>query len=345
MTTLVTPEGTVHVWSAPVYVNVEYWPECSKTTQPSPPNVAPDIAADWPPTPTPTGHVDACDTTASTPVPSNDDATGTNITTATGTPRRNASALLRRCRAPSIIQEKSTEREKEKFSVFPKAIYSVLVIALRQVALVARDLDAAIADVKRHLDVDVCFRDPGVAEFGLHNALFRIGNQFLEIVSPVTDGTTAGRLLEKLGGDCGYMAIFEVDDLDARMTRLASLGVRTVWQGDFRQIRGRHLHPKDTGGTLVSIDQPHQPGEWHWAGPNWREATPSSIASAITSITLGSPDPEGLRSRWRHLKINVSAAYVPHAAGDRLAGVTLAAATRTSCGSSFRLCGVDFTLE
>lgn len=345
MTTLVTPEGTVHVWSAPVYVNVEYWPECSKTTQPSPPAVAPDIAADWPPTPTPTGHVDACDTTASTPVSSNDDATGTSITTATGTPRRNASALLRRCRAPSIIEKKSTEREKEKFSVFLKAIYSVLVIALRQVALVARDLDAAIADVKRHLDVDVCFRDPGVAEFGLHNALFRIGNQFLEIVSPVTDGTTAGRLLEKMGGDCGYMAIFEVDDLDARMTRLASLGVRTVWQGDFRQIRGRHLHPKDTGGTLVSIDQPHQPGEWHWAGPNWREAMPSTIASAITSITLDSPDPEGLRSRWRHLGIDVSAAYVPHAAGDRLAGVTLAAATRTSCGSSFRLCGVDFTLE
>ena len=141
------------------------------------------------------------------------------------------------------------------------------------------------------------------------------------------------------------MAIYEVDDLDARMTHLASLGVRSVWQGNLRQIRGRHLHPKDTGGTLVSIDQPHQPGEWHWAGPNWREAMPSTIASAITSITLGSPDPEGLRSRWRHLGIDVSAAYVPHAAGDRLAGVTLAAATRTSCGSSFRLCGVDFTLE
>jgi hypothetical protein len=345
MTTLVTPAGTVHVWSAPVYVNVEYWPECSKTTQPSPPTVAPDVAAGWPPTPTPTGHVDACDTTASTPVSSNDDATGTNITTATGTPRRNASALLRRCRAPSIIDKKSTEREKEKFSVFLKAIYSVLVIALRQVALVARDLDAAIADVKRHLDVDVCFRDPGVAEFGLHNALFRIGNQFLEIVSPVTDGTTAGRLLEKMGGDCGYMAIFEVDDLDARMTHLSSLGVRTVWQGDFRQIRGRHLHPKDTGGTLVSIDQPHQPGEWHWAGPNWRDRKPSGVATGLVAITLSSPDPDRLRRRWSELDFDVHVNYLKNGHAENLRGVTARATRAADRGRTFTICGVEFTLS
>ena len=95
-------------------------------------------------------------------------------------------------------------------------------IRLRQIALVARDLDAATAVVRHHLDVDVCFRDSGVAEFGLHNALFRIGDQFLEIVSPIRPDTTAGRLLDRAGGDCGYMTIFEVDDLDRRMEHLAA---------------------------------------------------------------------------------------------------------------------------
>lgn len=217
-------------------------------------------------------------------------------------------------------------------------------IRLRQIALVAHDLDDAIADVRAHLGVDVCFRDPGVAEFGLHNALFRIGDQFLEIVSPVTNATTAGRLLERAGGDCGYMAIFEVDDLDTRMMHLASLGVRTVWQGDFRQIRGRHLHPKDTGGTLVSIDQPHRPGEWHWAGPTWREAPPSTIASAISGITLGSPDPAQLHARWQQLGVDTATRYVEHIGGDRLVGVSLTAADEKSRGADFRLCGVDFTL-
>ncbi len=218
-------------------------------------------------------------------------------------------------------------------------------IRLRQVALVARDLDTAIDQVRHHLDVDVCFRDPGVAEFGLHNALFRIGDQFLEIVSPVTTGTTAGRLLEKMGGDCGYMAIYDVDDLDARMQHLATLGVRTVWTGDFRQIRGRHLHPKDTGGTLVSIDQPESPGEWHWAGPNWRETASSRVASAITRITLASNDPHNLQSRWQSLGLDVAADYAATPGIDHLSAVRLAAAEPRTRGASFRLCGVDFTVE
>ena len=219
-------------------------------------------------------------------------------------------------------------------------------IRLRQVALVARDLDAAIADAQRHLDVDVCFRDPGVAEFGLHNALFRIGDQFLEIVSPTTSGTTAGRLLDKAGGDCGYMALFEVDDLERRIAHLSSLGVRTVWQGDLRQIRGRHLHPKDTGGTLVSIDQPERPGEWHWAGPTWRGARPSGAATSISAVTIASPRVPELRNRWGQLGIDVDTRYADGSRDfDHLSAVAIAAASAAQRGSRFALCGVDFTLE
>lgn len=218
-------------------------------------------------------------------------------------------------------------------------------IRLRQIALVARDLDAVTADVRRHLDVDVCFRDPGVAEFGLHNALFRIGDQFLEIVSPTTSGTTAGRLLDKMGGDCGYMALFEVDDLDHRLVHLSEHRVRSVWQGDFRQIRGRHLHPKDTGGTLVSIDQPERPGEWHWAGPDWRDARASGVATVISGITLASPRPEQLRDRWQQLGIDTDTNYVDDTSlPERLSAVTLAAAADVHHNASFTICGVNFTL-
>ena len=42
-------------------------------------------------------------------------------------------------------------------------------------------------------DVEVAFRDPGVAAFGLQNAVMPIGRTFLEVVSPVQEGTTAGR--------------------------------------------------------------------------------------------------------------------------------------------------------
>jgi hypothetical protein len=78
---------------------------------------------------------------------------------------------------------------------------------LRQVALVARELDPVVAALERTLGLAVAFRDPGVAEFGLRNALFPVGDQFLEVVSPTQPGTTAGRLLERRGGDGGYMVI------------------------------------------------------------------------------------------------------------------------------------------
>ena len=99
-------------------------------------------------------------------------------------------------------------------------------IRLRQVALVARDLDRVVDELCERLGLTVCYHDPGVSHFGLHNALMMIGDQFLEVVAPTQDGTTAGRLLDKRGGDGGYMAIYEVDDLDAREAALEEAGIR-----------------------------------------------------------------------------------------------------------------------
>ena len=91
--------------------------------------------------------------------------------------------------------------------------------------------------------VSVCFEDSGVAKFGLHNALVTIGDQSMEVVSPTTDGTTAGRLLDKRGGNGGFTAIYEVDDLDSRTAALEDAGLRIVWRVDLPDIRTCHLHP------------------------------------------------------------------------------------------------------
>src|SRR5207302_11197019 len=101
---------------------------------------------------------------------------------------------------------------------------------IRQIALVARDLEPVVADLCAVLGLEVAFHDPGVGEFGLHNAVMPVGSTFLEVVSPVREGTTAGRLLDKRGGDGGYMVILQTDDLDTARTRLGPLGVRIVWQ-------------------------------------------------------------------------------------------------------------------
>ena len=226
------------------------------------------------------------------------------------------------------------------------AVYGSSMIRLRQIALVAHSLDQAIADISESLDVDVIFRDPGVGFFGLHNALFCIGDQFLEVVSPTKEGTTAGRLLEKLGGDGGYMALYEVDDLDARINNVKSLGIRTVWEGTGDAIRGRHLHPRDTGGTLVSLDQPDIAGEWAWGGPDWKSHRPSSVVSSIDSFTVSVPDPDFTGSHWTQLCINEAVRFIP--CGDQPEGlteVTMKCIDSSRDGETISVCGVTITLR
>lgn len=218
-------------------------------------------------------------------------------------------------------------------------------IRLRQVALVARDLDAVVDELCSAFGLEVCFHDPGVREFGLHNALMVIGDQFLEVVSPIEEGTTAGRLLDRRGGDGGYMAIYEVDDLDERVGHLAHHDVRVVWSGDFSDIRGRHLHPRDVGGTLVSLDQPVPNGSWRWGGPAWRAHPDGAAVTGIAGVTIAADDPPAMRARWEELGVATSVRFV--AAGERgegLDGVDLVAADRDRVGELRRLCGVEFRL-
>src|SRR5439155_25609070 len=103
-------------------------------------------------------------------------------------------------------------------------------VRLRQAVVAARDLDAVAGRLREGFGLLEPFEDPGVGAFGLRNAVFAIGDTFLEAVSPKLEGTTAGRYIEGHGGDCGYMVIFQFDDLEAARKRADALGVRVVWR-------------------------------------------------------------------------------------------------------------------
>lgn len=218
-------------------------------------------------------------------------------------------------------------------------------IRLRQIALVAADLDSAVTQLREALGAEVCFVDPGVGEFGLHNALLLVGDQFIEVVSPTREGTTAGRLLEKRGGDGGYMVLYEVDDLDQRVDHLGAHGVRIVWSLDLPEIRGRHLHPRDVGGAIVSLDQPVTPGDWEWGGPSWKQSTPATAVSAIAGISIAAEDPGAMRARWSELGLESQVEFVPATArGEGLDIVDLVATDRSRVGEEMDLVGVRFRL-
>jgi Glyoxalase-like domain len=171
-------------------------------------------------------------------------------------------------------------------------------VRLRQAVLVAAELKPVAEQLRAELGLGEPFRDPGVAAFGVHNVVFALGDAFIEVVSPMRDGTAAGRYLQRRGGDCGYMLIFQLDDLEPARARAKELGIRVVWQADHEDISGTHLHPADMCGAIVSLDRADPPGSWRWGGPDWTGKTGTGAPGRLTGVTLRVKEPDEVAGRW-----------------------------------------------
>lgn len=164
---------------------------------------------------------------------------------------------------------------------------------LRQAVIAAQDLDTVVATLRETLALGEPFHDPGVALFGLRNAVFAMGDTFLEVISPTTEDASAARLLKRRGGDGGYMVMFQVPDLKAARER--ERGVREVFEVELDDIAEVHLHPADIGGAIVALSQPAPPESWRWGGPNWEQR---SVPGAVKAVTIEHPDPDEIKGRW-----------------------------------------------
>ncbi len=232
---------------------------------------------------------------------------------------------------------------------------------LRQIALVAGDLRAVEAPICESLGVEVCYRDPGLELFGLRHGLYPIGDHLLEVVSPAKDGTTAGRYLERRGGDGGYMVIVQVDDLEAERARLDASGIRIAFEAKAKEIEGLHLHPKDVGGAILSIDQAWPPESWAWAGKDWAYHRREDVVNDLVGVSIQADDPAEMATSWSRAlgrpvesdaespTIALSDAtirFVPakDGRGDGLASAALVATDRGRVGETIEVCGFRFDL-
>lgn len=167
-------------------------------------------------------------------------------------------------------------------------------LRIRQIVFAAADLERTAQQFTTELSLPEIFRDPEVATFGLCNVLFEVGQQFLEVVAPTRTDAPAARHLAR-HGDSAYMLILQTDDLAADRQRLQQLGVRLVWEANHPDISAVHLHPKDVGAAIVSLDQPVPPESWRWAGPQWR---PGETHSRIVAAAISAADPAAMAKRW-----------------------------------------------
>ena len=160
--------------------------------------------------------------------------------------------------------------------------------------------DPIVSDLSQLFGLEVAFNDPGVGHFGLENAVMPLGTDFLEVVSPIEENTTAGRYLQKRGGDGGYMVIIQVDDFDKTKSLVHDNEIEIVWDTDLPEAKAIHLHPKQMGGAIVSLDWMNPKESWKWAGPEWNKYITDDI-KGIDGVEIQANNPEEMFNRWKDI--------------------------------------------
>ncbi|EEP75692.1 predicted protein [Uncinocarpus reesii 1704] len=195
---------------------------------------------------------------------------------------------------------------------------------LRQIALVVQDLDRAEHLLTTVLGTEVIFVDPGVAKWGLRNILAQIsvaiGGDVIEVVSPTTPGTTAGRLLSKRG-DGGYMIIMQTLDANRRRAFIETNGLaKVIYSHGSPDSVCIQYHPKGIkGGVIPELDShratPANPkplmsrfSPWHACGSDYasysagmRRRSHLQLVEATCRLAPGDSDTEAALHQWERI--------------------------------------------
>lgn len=178
-------------------------------------------------------------------------------------------------------------------------------IHLRQICLVAKELEPSVSQLATVLGINPCFVDPAVGKFGLENTLLGIGSQFVEVVAPIAPDTAAGRFLDRRAGNGGYMVICQIITRAAQdrvRQRATDNAVRVAYESDRGSWHLMQLHPADMGAAFLEVDwdcNEDPNGFWHPAGGEaWRDHVSAGQVSAISGVHLQSDDPGALARRW-----------------------------------------------
>lgn len=237
-------------------------------------------------------------------------------------------------------------------------------LRLRQICLVARELEPAVRQLCQTFGVEVCERSPGIARHGLTNAVIPFGPTFMEVVAPFKEDTTAGRYLDRIGGDGGYMVILDSDDALRWRAHFATIGVRIAQKLEYPTYQASQLHPRDVGGTLMSIG--HDTGgddlwgDWHAARKEWKKYVHSERVTAIAGVVMQSDEPRRLAERWSqvlckpvhddasglHVHVDNAKLYFVQQTdgrGETMSGLDIKVADKAAILAGARQCGLEVT--
>ena len=171
--------------------------------------------------------------------------------------------------------------------------------ALRQIVLLAGDLNSALTDVRTFLGLSPGIRaEADMAALGFEHEVLAISQTFVEVVSPLTAASSGGRLLAR-HGEAGYMVAVQVSDLAAVVARGARLGLTPILQDVVDGNPITQWHPRDLG-TLAEIDEIAAGHDWHFC-PELSDTGATGTVSDLVSVDIAVADPAACAQRWAAL--------------------------------------------
>jgi methylmalonyl-CoA/ethylmalonyl-CoA epimerase len=124
------------------------------------------------------------------------------------------------------------------------------------VGIAVTDLDRAIAFYESAFGVKLAHREK-VEEQGVTEAMFRVGESWIQLLAPLGPDTPVGKFLAKRGEGVHHVG-YGVSDLKAVLSHLKAEGVPLIDAEPRRGSRGStvaFVHPKGAGGVLVELVQ------------------------------------------------------------------------------------------
>src|SRR3954447_13920225 len=116
------------------------------------------------------------------------------------------------------------------------------------IGVAVEDLDAGIALYETTFGMTLVHRET-LEEQGVEAVLLDVGENHVELLSPLSEDTPVGRFLAKRGPGLHHVA-YQVPDIDAALAGLRDAGVRMIDEEPrvgIRRSRVAFLHPGASG--------------------------------------------------------------------------------------------------
>ncbi len=125
---------------------------------------------------------------------------------------------------------------------------------ISHIAVIVPDLDEAMKFWVEALGLELSHVEQ-VAEQAVDVGFLPVGESDIELLKPITEDSGVAKFLQKKGPGIHHIC-FEVDDINATLTRLKEKGIQLINEVPTIGSGGKKIafvHPKGTGGVLVEL--------------------------------------------------------------------------------------------